>query len=114
MSLKRIAFAIPGDLDTPTGGYIYDRRIIEGLRDLGWQVDLVGLGDGFPFPDAATLAFAQQALAAVPPGCPVLIDGLALGVIPEIARQLSASHALIALVHHPLGLEAGLSLAQAM
>jgi len=111
--MKRIAFAIPGDLDTPTGGYIYDRWIIEGLRDLGWQVDLVGLGDGFPFPDAATMAFAQQALAAIPKGCLILIDGLALGVMPEIARQLSASHALIALVHHPLALEAGISLVQA-
>ena len=113
MSVKRIAFAIPGDIDTPTGGYIYDRRIIEGLRDLGWQVDLVGLGDGFPFPGTATLAFAKQALDAIPAGCPVLIDGLALGVMPEIARQLSASHTLIALVHHPLAREAGLSLAQA-
>jgi glycosyltransferase involved in cell wall biosynthesis len=111
--MKRIAFAIPGDIDTPTGGYIYDRRIIEGLRALGWQVDLVGLGDGFPFPDVSTISFAQQALAAIPPGCPVLIDGLALGVMPEIARQVAMTHPLIALVHHPLALEAGLSLAQA-
>ena len=113
MSMKRIAFAIPGDIDTPTGGYIYDRRIIEGLRDLGWAVDLVQLGDGFPFPDAATLSFAEKVLRLIPPGCPVLVDGLALGVMPEIAQRLAASHTLIALVHHPLALEAGLSPAQA-
>ena len=113
MSMKKIAFAIPGDIETPTGGYIYDRRIIEGLRALGWQVELVRLGEGFPFPDTATLAAAQRTLNAIAAGCPVLIDGLALGVMPEIARQLAQTHPLIALVHHPLALEAGLSLEQA-
>ena len=113
MSMKHIAFAVPGDIDTPTGGYIYDRRIIAGLKTLGWEVDLVGLGDGFPFPDASTLACAQKALNAIEEGCPLLIDGLAFGVMPEIARQLALTHPLIALVHHPLALEAGLSDVQA-
>ena len=113
MSMKHIAFAIPGDIDTPTGGYIYDRKMIEGLRALGWQVDLVGLGDGFPYPDAQTLTFAQQTLGAIRNDCPVLIDGLALGVMPEIAGQLAETHQVVALVHHPLALESGLSPEQA-
>ena len=113
MSMKHIAFAIPGDIQTPTGGYIYDRRIIEGLRSLGWQVDHVALGDGFPFPDQTTLVHAQRTLSAIAQGLPVLIDGLAFGVMPEIARQLALTHPLIALVHHPLALEAGLGVAQA-
>jgi hypothetical protein len=43
----RVAFAVPGDLATLTGGYGYDRRIIQELRRLGWQVDVVQIGGGF-------------------------------------------------------------------
>jgi glycosyltransferase involved in cell wall biosynthesis len=42
-----------------------------------------------------------------------VIDGLALGVLPEAAAALQATHKLIALVHHPLALETGLSSAEA-
>ena len=69
--MKRVAFAIPGDLNTPTGGYAYDRRMIAELQSLGWQVDIIGLGDGFPRPDAATKAAARDKLAGVAKDCPI-------------------------------------------
>ena len=56
--MKRAAFAVPGDLDTPTGGYAYDKRIIAELGALGWQIDVIDLGSAFPDPDAATRAAA--------------------------------------------------------
>jgi glycosyltransferase involved in cell wall biosynthesis len=111
--LKRIAFAIPGDIYAPTGGYIYDRHIMEGLRSLGWQVDLLGLGEGFPFPDDETLRNAYATIDALPAGMPVVVDGLAFGVMPEIAAAITTQRPVIALVHHPLAFEAGLSAAQA-
>jgi glycosyltransferase involved in cell wall biosynthesis len=107
--VRRVAFAVPGDLATPTGGYAYDRRMIAELQRLGWQVDVVGLGDGFPTPTAAQRSFAETALATVPGRHPVLIDGLALGVLPEAAHAVRAQRPLIALVHHPLALETGVS-----
>jgi len=109
----RFAFAVPGDLATPTGGYGYDRRMIAELGDLGWQIDLLDLGEGFPWPDEATRAAARTRLSAVPAGRAIVIDGLALGVLPEAALQLAGRNPLLALVHHPLALEWGLSVAQA-
>ena len=107
--MRRAVFAVPGDLATPTGGYAYDRRIIAGLRALGWQVDVFDLGDGFPFPSAETRSAARSRLAAMPTDAPIVIDGLAFGALPAAAAQLGASHRLIALVHHPLALESGLT-----
>jgi glycosyltransferase involved in cell wall biosynthesis len=109
--VREAFFAVPGDLATPTGGYAYDRRIIAELSTLGWRMEVVNLGDGFPYPAADTRATACARLVALPPGHPVVIDGLAFGVLPEAAEALRASHPLVALVHHPLAFESGLSAA---
>src|SRR6188472_911303 len=100
-------FAVPGDLDTPTGGYAYDKRMIAELRELGWRPQVLNLGEGFPHPSALTRATAKAQLADVPKGRAIVIDGLAFGVMPEEAEALSETHPLIAMVHHPLALESG-------
>jgi glycosyltransferase involved in cell wall biosynthesis len=111
--VRRFAFAVPGDLATPTGGYAYDRRMIVELGDLGWQIDLLDLGDGFPWPNEATRMAARRQLLTTAAGRTVVVDGLALGVLPEAASQLARRNPLLALVHHPLALEHGLSVEHA-
>lgn len=111
--VRRVVFAVPGDLTIPTGGYAYDRRIIGGLRELGWRVDAVELGEGFPLPSEETKRAAHARLAALPPTAPIVVDGLAFGALPDAMRELGASHRLIALVHHPLKFETGFSRAVA-
>jgi glycosyltransferase involved in cell wall biosynthesis len=106
---KSIYFAYPGDIEARTGGYGYDRKVISELRKLGWDVQLVPLGDGFPFPTAPTLTLADERLCALREGSVVLIDGLAFGTFGQIAQRHSQSLNLIALVHHPLALEGGLT-----
>jgi glycosyltransferase involved in cell wall biosynthesis len=108
----RLAFGVPGDLATPTGGYGYDRRIIRELRHLGWQVDVLDVGDSFPFPSPAQRAKALATLSAVPAGCPTVLDGLAFGALPE-ASALQSRTPLVALVHQPLALDPALDTAQA-
>jgi glycosyltransferase involved in cell wall biosynthesis len=106
-------FAVPGSIDQPTGGYAYDRRVIAALRALGCEVGIVDLGEGFPYPDESTRRGALERLRAVRPGRPIVIDGLALGVLPDAARALAATHPVVALVHHPLALETGIASATA-
>ena len=43
--VKQVVFAVPGDLATATGGYVYDRRIVAELPKRGWQVDVLDIGD---------------------------------------------------------------------
>jgi glycosyltransferase involved in cell wall biosynthesis len=106
---RPITWAIPGDIQTVTGGYAYDRRIIAELKRLGWEVELVSLGDGFPRPSAGQKAQAEERLRSMAPQYPLLVDGLAFGALPEAAAALHRTHSVIALVHHPLALETGLT-----
>lgn len=110
--MNRAVFVVPGNLDTPTGGYAYDKRIIHELRTIGWQIDVIDLGDTFPFPDDNARMRAAAVLAGIERNSVVVIDGLAYGVLQKEAAHLSQSCRIVALVHHPLALEAGLHLPQ--
>ena len=109
---RKIAFAFPGDLALKTGGYAYDRRVTDGLRNRGWDVQCLPLGDGFPNPSLETKALAEDLLSRLPDGAQVLVDGLAFGVLDTWAERESKRLRIVALVHHPLALETGLDAEQ--
>ncbi|MGJ7543655.1 glycosyltransferase family 4 protein [Variovorax sp. LT1R16] len=102
-------FLVPGDWESRTGGYLYDRQIVDQLRTAGREVAVVSPGDGFPWPDAAARRHAQQVVEALPDGALVVADGLGFGVLPELVAMHAARLRWVALVHHPLALESGLS-----
>lgn len=107
--LPRLYFAAPGSLEQRSGGAIYDRRVIEALREDGWWVEVLEWPSSFPFPNEDDRLEVAASLAAVPDDALVLIDGLALGTLPGLARREKDRLRLVALVHHPLALETGLS-----
>lgn len=101
-------FAIPGALDSPTGGYAYDRRLMGMLPAFGVDVRHVELPGTFPNPDAADVAATVAALSAIPEDATILFDGLAFGAMPLEALD-KIDRRIIAVVHHPLAQESGLS-----
>ena len=108
MSVPWLHLVVPGALDQQTGGYIYDARMAAGLRRRGWRVEVHGLEGTFPDADATAGASLAGVLAGLDDGSRVLIDGLALGGLPEpVVAHRERLHVL-ALVHHPLSDETGL------
>ena len=107
MILQKAAFAIPGDYTTLTGGYIYERRLLEGLRDQGRDVEHIVLGGSFPIPTADDMADAAAQLTALAPDRPLILDGLVFGSIDtDILAAMKAP--IVAMIHHPLAHESGL------
>lgn len=107
-----IAFVIPGDIETLSGGYGYARAVMEAWRQEGVPFQHVPLPGDYPFPSERSLAETAERLAAIPDGNPILVDGLAYGAIPpDLLKQ--AGRAMTVLLHHPLGLETGLDHARA-
>lgn len=101
-----IALLVPGPFDTVSGGYGYDRRIAAGLRALGQEVRVVELAGRHPLPDGAAEAAARAALAALPEGARIVVDGLGLPAFLPLVEDLAARRA-VALIHHPTALETG-------
>ena len=91
---------LPGPLDQRTGGYLYNSRMVDGLRRQGWTVTVHGLEGSFPDADEEAGESVVGALATLPDGVRVLVDSLAL---PAASPSLSAhSNRLrpLGLIHH--------------
>lgn len=108
MSGAPVFFLVPGDPETPTGGFVYDRHAVRGLAEAGRLGGVLRVDGPFPATGPDTLAAAGAAVAAVPDGATLVVDGLALAPLAAVLRPHAGRIALVALVHHPLGDETGL------
>ena len=102
------AFAIPGDITTLTGGYIYERRLLEGLRAAGRDVRHLHLAASFPDPTPGEMADAVARLAALEPERPLILDGLVFGSI-DTSGLATVRAPIVAMIHHPLAHESALT-----
>ncbi len=108
MTQQSATFAIPGDITTLTGGYIYERRLLEGLRAAGHDVTHLQLGASYPDPTPDEMTEAVDALCAVDPNRVLILDGFVSGAT-ETSGLAGVRAPMVAMVHHPLAMESGLS-----
>lgn len=109
--MTRAVFAIPGDLETLTGGYLYERRLLEGLREIGTDVEHLPLGASFPDPSPADHRYAAAALASLDATRAVILDGFLVGSLDPAALD-AVMAPIVGVVHHPLAFEEGLGAAR--
>jgi glycosyltransferase involved in cell wall biosynthesis len=83
--------------------------MVAGLIDLGWSVRVHSLPGRFPDADASAYEALSSTLAGLPTGARVVIDGLAMGGVPEPVEGHGDRLLIVSLVHHPLAEETGLS-----
>jgi glycosyltransferase involved in cell wall biosynthesis len=97
---------LPNDIDDParpSGGNVYDRRLIDGLAARGWVVREHAVVGDWPHPEPPARADLAITLAAIPDGALVVLDGLVASTAPEVLVPHMRRLALLVLVHMPLG-----------
>jgi glycosyltransferase involved in cell wall biosynthesis len=107
----KLALLVPGPFETISGGYIYDARLVEGLRALGHAVRVVELAGSHPLPDAEAEASALHGLEGLAPDERPILDGLGLPAFSAMTEALIRRGA-VALIHHPTALEPGFTPAE--
>ena len=86
--MLEIAFAVPGCLDAPTGGYGYARKLLALAPGFGVNLTHIRLPGGFPHPSPDELAETERLLSASLRPLH-LVDGLAYGALPAaLVRRL--------------------------
>jgi glycosyltransferase involved in cell wall biosynthesis len=104
--VPRVHFVVPANIDDPaqpSGGNRYDRRVSDALRALGIDVREHAVGGDWPAPDTRATNALAAAVAGIPDGATILIDGLIASAVPEVLVPHARRLTLVVLVHLPLG-----------
>jgi glycosyltransferase involved in cell wall biosynthesis len=97
---------VPDGIDDParrSGGNVYDRRVCDGLRALGWRVHEHALPGAWPALTDQAHAPLAATLRGLDDGALVLLDGLIASAAPEVLVPAAARLRTVVLVHLPLG-----------
>jgi len=103
--MRPLYVVLPNDIDdpaTPSGGNIYDRRVLDGLAATGWSVRELAVPGGWPEPSDTERGYLGATLGAVPDGALVLLDGLIASAVPDVLVPEADRLRLVILVHMPL------------
>ena len=100
--LPPVTFLVDGALDQPTGGYLYDRIVIDGLRARGAAVRVESLTTGGAIRTAIENGRVALRRARDPEGALVVVDELCHPrvALASLLHRVRPRARLVALVHH--------------
>jgi glycosyltransferase involved in cell wall biosynthesis len=104
--LRSVHAVLPDGVDDPrrpSGGNVYDRRVLDGLVDLGWEVHEHLVPTPWPRVDPSARGLLESVLGDCPDGALVLVDGLVVSAGPDVVAAAGARLRLVVLSHMPLG-----------
>jgi glycosyltransferase involved in cell wall biosynthesis len=99
-------FVVPDSIDDPmrpSGGNVYDRKIIRSLAGAGWEVQEHAVAAPWSGPDPRAGHALGEALGRIPEDSVVVVDGLLAATAPSAVVPAAARLRLVVLVHLPLG-----------
>jgi len=101
-----VHFVLPNDIDDPSrpsGGNVYDRRVIDGLVASGRTVREHAAFGAWPHPTVAERTRVADRLAKLPDGALVVVDGLVASAVPSVLFAHAERLRLVVLMHMPQG-----------
>jgi glycosyltransferase involved in cell wall biosynthesis len=105
-AVTRVHVVVPDGIDDPTrpsGGNRYDRRVLDELTALGWDVREIVVPGPWPRSEGTALSRLAGAVTSVPDGGLVLLDGLIASSAAAVLVPESGRLRQVILVHMPLG-----------
>ena len=103
---KAVHVVVPEGIDDPgrpSGGNVYDRRLIDALVAAGWVVDVHPVAGSWPAADVVARERLGLLLRGMAEGSVVLVDGLIASAVPEVLVPESRRLRVVVLLHLPLG-----------
>lgn len=104
IATKSYYFFYPGNINTKTGGYIYEKNILDYANQINFKISKIALSSNYPFPNENNLNDLKKKITELPLDAILIFDGLILESLRPIIDDLK-DYKIIALIHHPLFLE---------
>ncbi|MDC3109232.1 hypothetical protein OA517_02635, partial [Alphaproteobacteria bacterium] len=101
---KTYYFFYPGNIKTKTGGYIYEKNILQRAKTLNFNLKAIRLSENYPFQKKKDISTLRHILNKLSDNSVLVFDGLVFETIDKIIDNLKRFK-IIALIHHPLYLE---------
>lgn len=102
------SLVVPGDVDGPRGGNIWDRRVRQELTARGCRPGWFPVRGTWPEPAPHDAAALDRVLAGMPDGSPVLLDGVVACGVPDVVVPHTRRLRTGVVVHLPLARETGI------